>query len=88
MTSAVVGAALGAAVGGAASDRWGRKPVLLAADALFAVGAALMAAAPGVAVLIAGASSAAPAVAVRRGSAVRVGMYSLPQLLANSRRMR
>jgi len=65
VTSAVVGAALGAAIGGAASDRWGRKPVLLAADALFALGAALMAAAPGVAVLIAGASLAAPAVAER-----------------------
>lgn len=55
VTSAVVGAAVGAAFGGAASDRWGRKPVLLAADALFALGAALMAAAPGVAMLITGA---------------------------------
>ena len=54
MSSAVAGAAVGAAVGGAASDRLGRKPVLLAADVLFALGAALMAAARGVPVLIAG----------------------------------
>ena len=54
MSSAVAGAAVGAAVGGAASDHVGRKPVLLAADALFALGAALMAAAHGVPVLIAG----------------------------------
>lgn len=56
VSSAVVGAALGAACGGVASDRLGRKPVLLAADGLFALGAALMAAAPNVAMLIAGAS--------------------------------
>ena len=54
VSSAVAGAAVGAALGGAASDRVGRKPVLLAADALFALGAALMAAARGVPVLIAG----------------------------------
>ncbi|KAK9819267.1 hypothetical protein WJX81_001189 [Elliptochloris bilobata] len=54
VSSAVAGAAAGAAVGGAASDRLGRKPVLLAADVLFALGAALMAAAPGLPMLIAG----------------------------------
>jgi len=55
VSAAVVGAAVGAAGGGVASDRLGRRPVLLAADALFAAGAALMAAAPNVATLVAGA---------------------------------
>jgi len=55
VSAAVVGAAVGAAGGGVASDRLGRRPVLLVADALFAAGAALMAAAPNVATLVAGA---------------------------------
>ena len=58
MSAAVVGAALGSAVGGMLSDRVGRKRALLAGDALFAAGALLMGLAQSAAALIAGARSA------------------------------
>ncbi len=54
VSAAVGGAAGGSAAGGALSDWIGRKKALLAGDVLFAAGALLMAAAPGVAVIIAG----------------------------------
>lgn len=54
MSSAIVAAALGSASGGLLSDRIGRKHALLAADVLFTAGAAAMAAAGGVATLVAG----------------------------------
>ena len=54
MSAAVAGAAGGSALGGALSDFLGRKKALLAGDVLFTAGALLMAAAPDVAVIIAG----------------------------------
>jgi SP family myo-inositol transporter-like MFS transporter 13 len=51
---AIAGAIIGAAFGGRINDRFGRKPAILAADALFAIGAVFMAAAPNVSLLIAG----------------------------------
>lgn len=54
VSMAVAGAIIGAAFGGRINDRFGRKPAILAADVVFAVGAILMAAAPNVAMLIAG----------------------------------
>ncbi|CAL8471078.1 g10620 [Coccomyxa elongata] len=54
VSAAVGGAAGGSAAGGALSDWLGRKRALLAGDVLFAAGALLMAAAPGVSVIIAG----------------------------------
>lgn len=54
VSMAVAGAIVGAAIGGRVNDRFGRKPAILAADVVFAVGAVLMAAAPNVAMLIAG----------------------------------
>lgn len=55
MSAAVAGAAGGSALGGLLSDLVGRKKALLAGDVLFAAGALLMAAAPDVPVIIAGA---------------------------------
>lgn len=46
MSMAVAGAIVGAALGGWANDRFGRKVSILAADVLFFVGAIIMAAAP------------------------------------------
>lgn len=54
VSMAVAGAIIGAAFGGLVNDRFGRKPAILAADVVFAVGAILMAAAPSVGMLIAG----------------------------------
>ncbi|CAK0782513.1 hypothetical protein CVIRNUC_005731 [Coccomyxa viridis] len=54
VSAAVFGAALGSALGGALGDHFGRKTMLLIGDALFAVGAVLMAAAQGVGSLIGG----------------------------------
>ena len=54
VSMAVAGAIIGAACGGWVNDRFGRKPAIVAADAVFAVGAILMAAAPNVEMLIAG----------------------------------
>lgn len=54
VSAAVGGAAGGSAAGGALSDWLGRKKALLTGDVLFAAGALLMAAAPGVSVIIAG----------------------------------
>lgn len=54
VSMAVAGAIVGAAIGGRVNDRFGRKPAILAADVVFAFGAVLMAAAPNVAMLIAG----------------------------------
>lgn len=51
---AIAGAIIGAAVGGRLNDWIGRKPSILAADLLFAVGAFVMAAAPNPYCLIAG----------------------------------
>ncbi len=55
VSSAVAAAAGGSAAGGALSDAAGRRAALLTADMLFATGAALMAFAHSVAVVIAGA---------------------------------
>ncbi len=57
VSAAVAGAAGGSALGGALSDFLGRKKALMAGDVLFTVGALLMAAAPDVSVIIAGASA-------------------------------
>lgn len=54
VSAAVVGAALGSAVGGLLSDRVGRKRTLLAGDVLFATGALLMGLAQSAATLIIG----------------------------------
>ena len=51
---AVAGAIIGAAVGGWLNDRFGRKSALLTADFLFFIGAVVMAAATGPALLIIG----------------------------------
>lgn len=49
----LIGAVLGAAIGGPLTDRFGRKPVILAMAVLFSVGAGLSALAPNVAMLLA-----------------------------------
>lgn len=46
MSTAVLGAVLGALIGGRMNDRLGRKPTILVSDAVFTVGALLMALAP------------------------------------------
>lgn len=51
---AVAGAIIGAAIGGWANDRYGRRSAILIADFLFFIGAVIMAAAPGPALLIIG----------------------------------
>ncbi|CAN1249197.1 Inositol transporter 1 [Linum perenne] len=51
---AVAGAIIGAAVGGWANDKYGRKIALMVADFLFFIGAVIMAASPGPATLIVG----------------------------------
>lgn len=54
VSMAVAGAIIGAAIGGWATDRFGRKISILVADFLFFVGAVIMAAAPNPGVLIGG----------------------------------
>lgn len=54
VSMAVAGAIVGAAAGGWANDRFGRRASLLAADVLFFAGAAVMASATGPAQLVAG----------------------------------
>ncbi|KAI4295477.1 hypothetical protein L6164_035522 [Bauhinia variegata] len=54
VSMALVGAIIGAAVGGWINDRFGRKIAILLADALFFIGAVVMAAAGSSAVLIVG----------------------------------
>ena len=51
---AVLGAIVGAAAGGWINDAYGRKKATLLADVVFAIGAAVMAAAPDPYILIAG----------------------------------
>ncbi|CAA7394024.1 unnamed protein product [Spirodela intermedia] len=54
VSMAVAGAIAGAAVGGFANDKFGRRSSILAADLLFFVGAAAMAAAPSPSLLVVG----------------------------------
>ncbi|XP_010942171.1 probable inositol transporter 2 [Elaeis guineensis] len=54
VSTAAAGAIIGAAIGGWASDRFGRKTSILAADFLFFTGAVIMASAPNPALLIVG----------------------------------
>ncbi len=54
MSAAIVGAAVGSALGGLLSDSIGRKLALLAGDGLFTAGALCMATATSAAVLISG----------------------------------
>lgn len=54
VSMAVAGAIIGAAVGGWANDRFGRRTTILVADFLFFVGAVMMASAPNPALLIVG----------------------------------
>ncbi|CAN1249206.1 Probable inositol transporter 2 [Linum perenne] len=54
VSMAVAGAIIGAAVGGWANDKYGRKIALMVADFLFFIGAVIMAASPGPATLIVG----------------------------------
>lgn len=54
VSMAIAGAVVGAAGGGLLNDRLGRKFCILASDGVFAMGALLMAAAPGPSVLICG----------------------------------
>ena len=61
-----LGALLGALAGGELADRIGRKRTVLIAGALFTLGAAVQAFAPDNVVLVAGASSSAPASGSRR----------------------
>lgn len=51
---AVAGAIIGAAIGGWLNDRYGRRSAILLADILFFIGALVMAASPGPALLIVG----------------------------------
>ena len=51
---AMIGAAIGALFSGSISDKLGRKPVIIAADILFTVGAVIMAFAPSIGVLMLG----------------------------------
>ena len=50
-TAVLIGAVVGAAFGGSLTDRFGRKPVIVAMAALFAVGSLLSAAATGIVML-------------------------------------
>ncbi|XP_010923820.1 probable inositol transporter 2 isoform X1 [Elaeis guineensis] len=54
VSMAVAGAIIGAAIGGWANDRFGRKTTILVADFLFFTGAVIMAAAPNPALLLVG----------------------------------
>lgn len=54
MSTAVAGAIIGAAIGGWANDRLGRRTAILVADFLFFVGAVIMASAPNPGLLIVG----------------------------------
>ncbi|XP_010538255.1 PREDICTED: probable inositol transporter 2 [Tarenaya hassleriana] len=54
VSMAIAGAIIGAAVGGWANDRFGRRSAILAADFLFFIGAMVMAFAPNPALLIVG----------------------------------
>jgi SP family myo-inositol transporter-like MFS transporter 13 len=54
VSTAIGGAALGAALGGKTCDRFGRKMSMLIADVVFLLGSLLMAAAPSPSVLIGG----------------------------------
>ncbi|CAL0324871.1 unnamed protein product [Lupinus luteus] len=54
VSTALAGAIIGASVGGWMNDRFGRKVSILVADALFFIGAVIMAAAPSSIVLIVG----------------------------------
>ncbi|XP_038970555.1 probable inositol transporter 2 [Phoenix dactylifera] len=54
VSTAIAGAIVGAAAGGWANDRFGRKTSILVADFLFFTGAVIMAAAPNPALLIVG----------------------------------
>ncbi|KAJ4825189.1 Fibroblast growth factor 3 [Turnera subulata] len=54
VSMAVAGAIIGAAIGGWANDRFGRRSAILIADFLFFIGAVIMASAPGPALLIIG----------------------------------
>lgn len=54
MSLAQLGALVGALAAGPLSDKYGRKPVILAADVLFTAGSILMYAAPTVAALMTG----------------------------------
>ncbi|XP_052160934.1 probable inositol transporter 2 [Oryza glaberrima] len=54
VSMAVAGAIIGAAIGGWANDRYGRRTSILVADALFFAGAAVMASATGPAQLVVG----------------------------------
>jgi len=54
VSMAVAGAIIGAAIGGWANDRYGRRSAILIADFLFFTGAVIMASAPGPALLIIG----------------------------------
>ncbi|OWM85496.1 probable inositol transporter 2 [Punica granatum] len=54
VSMAVAGAIIGAAIGGWANDKFGRRSAILVADFLFFIGAVIMAAAPNPALLIVG----------------------------------
>lgn len=54
VSMAVAGAIIGAAIGGWANDRYGRRSAILIADFIFFTGAVIMASAPGPALLIIG----------------------------------
>lgn len=51
---AVAGAIVGAAIGGWANDRFGRRSAILMADFLFLIGATIMAAAPNPSLIVVG----------------------------------
>ena len=51
---ALIGAAIGSLFSGAISDKIGRKPVIMIADALFTIGAIMMAFAPSIGFLMLG----------------------------------
>lgn len=54
MSMAVAGAIVGAAIGGWANDKFGRRSAILMADFLFSLGAIIMAAAPYPSLLVVG----------------------------------
>jgi MFS family permease len=49
---ALLGAAFGSLFSGTASDKWGRKPLIITADVFCTLGAALMAMAPTIPILM------------------------------------
>ena len=82
VSSLVVGAAIGALSAGRISDRFGRRPVLIAASAIFVLGAIIAAFAPNVPVMVGTASNIVPVFISELAPAhIRGRLVSLNQLM-------